>query len=280
MKKILSYGDSFVAPYLYDTTLGWVQLLSKKINLSVVNKAVRASSAEFCMKNFYNDIEKNTIKNGDIVIISLANPGRVHFTFQDQFPESASFYSSSLINYQDINLPKNKWLKENKEHLEWYLVNVDLDLININHSCYVHAIKNYAENFPDITVILLSGWKLEKQFPLGILPPNFLYLKIPLMDISSQEIKDFSSYFYWVSDCIIDPRVNHFSNDNLEIFADLIFQSIKKLDISIITLDKFKKNIFPKKLTYDDYLRSVNNKDINYYNEVVNYFQKNNKTRY
>jgi hypothetical protein len=36
------------------------------------------------MKTFYNDIENNNINNGDIIILSLANPGRVHFDFQNQ----------------------------------------------------------------------------------------------------------------------------------------------------------------------------------------------------
>jgi hypothetical protein len=273
MKKILVYGDSFVAPYLYNHNLGWIQLLSKKLNLSEVNNAVRASSAEFCMKMFYNDIENNKINNGDIIILSLANPGRIHLEFQNTFPESASFYNAQLINYQDLDSPKNLWLKENKEHLDWYLTQMDLELININHSCYVHAIKNCADNYPDSVIILLSGWKLEKEIPLTNIPKNFLHLKIPLMDISNQEINN-SSYFHWVSNCITDPRINHFSNGNLKIFTDLIYQSIIELDISVVTLDKFKKNIFPKVLTYEDYMHYIDQGDLTYFNEIVDNFKK------
>jgi len=270
----MAYGDSFVAPYLFDRSLGWVQLLSEKLNLEVVNKAVRASSAEFCMKTVYNDIENNNINNGDIIILSLANPGRVHFEFQNQFPESATFYSSMLIEYQDLSLPRNIWLKENKNHLEWYLTQMDLDLININHSCYVHAIKNCAENFPDSVIILLSGWKLEKEIPLTNIPKNFLYLKTPLMDISGSEINDFVSYLQWVRNSITDPRVNHFSNHNLKVFADLIYESIEQLDIGIVSLDKFEKNIFPQSLTYENYMHHVNQGNLNYFDEIAENFNK------
>jgi len=274
MKKIMAYGDSFVAPYLFNRDLGWVRLLSEKLNLSVVNKAVRASSAEFCMKTFCNDIENDKINNGDIIILSLANPGRIHFEFQNQFPESATFYSAKLIDYQNVDLSKNGWLKENKLHLEWYLTQIDLELININHSCYIHAIKNCAENFPDSVIVLLSGWKLEKEIPLTNTPKNFLHLKIPLMDISGQEINNFTSYFDWVTHCLTDPRVNHFSNDNLKIFTDLIYQSINELNMNVVTSDKFKKNIFPEVLTYEDYVHHVNQGDLNYFHGIVENFNK------
>jgi len=274
MKKILAYGDSFVAPYLFNRDLGWVRLLSEKLNLEVVNKAVRASSAEFCMKTFVDDIENNKINNGDIIILSLANPGRVHLEFQNTFPESATFYSSKLIEIQDLSLSKNAWLKENKHHLEWYLTEMDLGLININHSCYVHAIKNCADNYPDSVILLMSGWKLEKEIPLTNLPKNFLYLKTPLMDISGQEINNFSSYFHWIRNCLTDPRVNHFSNHNLKIFADLIYQSINELDISVVTLDKFKKDIFPKVLTYEDYMHYIDQGDLTYFSGIVENFKK------
>jgi hypothetical protein len=275
MKRIVSYGDSFVAPHLYDAKLGWLRTLSKKMNLPVLNKAVRASSAEYCMVNFYNDINKNKIKNGDVIILSLANPGRVHFEHQNHYPETASLYSSVLINNIDSDLPRHKWLKESKEHLKWYLTNVDMDLLSINHSCYMHAIRNCAENFPESVVILLSGWTLEKQIPLPTTnPPNFLHIDVPLMEIANREIQDCSSYWDWVSDCVTDPRVNHFSNQNLEIFADLLFESIDKLDAGIITLDKFKKNIFPKKLTYEAYLSHVEQGDLNHFYRIVENFQR------
>jgi len=275
MKRILSYGDSYIAPHQHDAKLGWLRLLSKKMNLPVFNKAVRASSAEFCMSNFYNDISDNKIKNGDVIILSLSNPGRVHFEFQKQYPESASLYAPMFIDLIDENLPRHKWLKENKEHLKWYLTNVDLDLININHSCYMHAIRNCAELFPDSIVVLMGGWALEKAIPLPKqAPSNFLHVTLPLNDISESEIKNCSSYIEWVRSCGSDPRVNHFSNQNLEIFANLIYQAIEKRDTSDITINKFEKNIFSKKLTYEDYLLHVDKGDLNYNYRIVENFQK------
>jgi hypothetical protein len=52
-----------------------------------------------------------------------------------------------------------------------------------------------------------------------------------------------------------------------------LFELLKE-GSTIVTLDKFEKNIFPQSLTYEDYMHHVNQGDLTYFVEIVENFNK------
>jgi hypothetical protein len=267
-KRAMVYGDSFVAPWHgLSEEHCWVNRLVKNNNIHVTNKAVRSSSAEYAIKLFYQDLTSNTLQGDELIVISLAHPGRLHLQYQNEYPNTASLYS------MDNKIDKHEWFIENKEHLKWYLTNVDDDLLAINHASYVHVLNDYALANPSCKILLMSGWPLMINFPITY-ADNLLKVNLPLMQISELEIKSPLTYSDWTANTRIDPRINHMSNQNLSIFVNLISNAMQTNDTSFIGLDKFAGDIFTEPLIYENYRKFVDTGILTESNKILKRFDK------
>ena len=125
------------------------------------------------LKSFLNDYHSNFIDYKDIVIFVLSTPGRMHFEFQNSRPDTASKY---------LHGSTDEWYKNNKKFIEWWMLNIDVSIENINHDCYIHALKTFAELQPETKVILLANSDHDpsgkNKLPLGNIPNNFFWLGI------------------------------------------------------------------------------------------------------
>lgn len=251
MTKVLVYGDSFADDAC---TIGnsWTSLLSKKLNVPQVNRAVSGGSSQYAMKSFLNDYHSNFIDYKDIVIFVLSTPGRMHFEFQNSRPDTASKY---------LHGSTDEWYKNNKKFIEWWMLNIDVSIENINHDCYIHALKTFAELRPETKVILLANLDHDpsgkNKLPLGNIPSNFFKPNILLNEISENEIVGKLKYNEWTRVTGYDPRINHLSNPNLDILSDKIFEIINTNSIDNVKYEHFKSNIFELITTKHQYLKYI-----------------------
>jgi hypothetical protein len=252
MKHIRVYGDSFAAKTLAEG-LCWPELLAQQLDLPVIMNAVSGSSTEYAIKRLISDIDSI---NNDIVIFVTSTPGRLHFKHQhDNRPETAAQYlhSDPLSNGND-----HKWYYQNKTHIEWWMVNCDNQLNQINHESYLHLLRSIARSKPDSIFIVLPNSDHRMHIDPGSNPPNFLITQTYLNRVSQNElVKEFPEYQDWIRYSKFDFRINHLSQPNLKILTSLVFDAIKSGDMSNITYDRFDTHFLSPVTSVDDYLRYV-----------------------
>jgi hypothetical protein len=212
MTKLFVYGDSFASLSYGPDNVAWTSLLANKLYASIHNCAIDGGSTENAMLKLTCDIQKNAIEDGDVIVFILSTDGRLHFQFQKQRPETACPY----IHDVDTTDPKHQWYKENQEYIKWYITNYDPLLNEMNHECYVHFLRNFAERRPNVTVLVLANSKLYDTFPYVSTPSNFLKPPVSLIKMSDEEIQDKPSRKYeeWTKHTVYDTRFNHLSNPN------------------------------------------------------------------
>lgn len=253
---IYAYGDSFIAnrgdPNT-DLTDGWAVKLSKKLNTQLINRGVSGGSTENAALNFMNDLDLNLIQNDDIVIFQLSTPGRLHFKFQIDRPETASVYWHDIAPGD----PRHVWYYENKHHIQWYIRNHNENIGVMNHNAYIHTVRNFAENNPKIKVVLMQNTTLPQKIKLPATGNNFIEVPIDLDKISKNEYVRPFDFNEWNQFTKYDVRVNHFSNTNLNKMADLVFESLQTCRADNFSYDKFDQKIFDVILSKQDHDRYV-----------------------
>ena len=266
MKKLIVYGDSYVQEQ-QDKSLSWISLLANKLDLPIINRAIGGSSVEYSIKSFVKDKISKIILPNDIIIFVITSPGRQHLKYQVQYPSTASVfryetftpkYPTEHINYYNLN----------KNYIKWYEDNKDDDIFKLNALSYVHMLNSYAKSNPNNTFIILSMNTLLDFIDIPILD-NFIIPNISLKKISDNEFTYPINFTYFTKKIKIDPRYNHLTIPNVLILTDLVYKSIMDRDSSIITNDKFSKNILDRMfLTEKDYSYFIN-KGLLRYNQGV-----------
>ena len=261
MKTLRVYGDSFGAN-IDPNTRTWAIMLEKKLQIPLVNKAVGGGSTEYAALQFVNDVQNNIIGDDDIVIYIPSTKGRLHFDFQiSSRPETAAGYCHGPDTRPHID---NSWYYKSKEHIEWWMVNASHDIISMNFESYVHLISNVARSKPNATFIMLKHAPWDHHIPNIIHPDNFLIPPILFTNITTNEIIGGYKYMDFVEFTKYDPRANHLTIPNLEILAELVYETITTKSIEHFTMDKFKTNLIRKITTKDQYLEYVNQGYLDY----------------
>lgn len=253
MRTLRIYGDSFGA--IIQSVKSWTTMLQAKLQIPMVNKAVGGSSTEYAALQFVNDIQNNIIGDDDIIIYIPSTKGRLHFDFQiSKHPETASGYCHGPDTRPHID---NNWYYKSKEHIEWWMVNVSHEIISMNFESYTHVLSNVARSKPNTTFIILKNTGWDHHIPNIVHPTNFLIAPIFLNNISSNEIIGGYNYTDFVTFTKYDPRANHLTIPNLEILADLVYETINTQYIEHFTIDKFKTNLIKKITSKEQYLKYV-----------------------
>jgi hypothetical protein len=244
-RRIFVYGDSFAGNY--GPLMTWPKLVREKIGIPMTNRAVQGSSTEYAMLQFHKDIPK--IGVDDIVIFIMSNVGRLHFKRHATDPSSASGLAQHLGGV--VNL--DTWNLKNKEYLEWYLKNVDHDLINVNHACYINTLKEYARSETRRTILLFVNPTVTAEFPVTRAPENLLMPRIIPTGISQNEFIVKDHWPYILTTCHKDVRVNHLSQPNLDLLSTAVVESIKTRSTVAIDTAPYLTGIFKRIENLNDY---------------------------
>jgi hypothetical protein len=226
---IFIYGDSASASELDHIAPGWAKMLSDRLDFELLNRAVSGGSTENAFNNFTGDYLSSLFKDGDLIVFQFSTVGRLFLNHQTEFPRTASLY---LNPPKFLDKKEHRWYFENKEYLEWYVVNHNLRINDISQAAYKHVLKNLAESNPGVTIVILELDKKQIDFPLGNIPTNFFAPNFELHKVFSNEIKSRLQYFDWVKYTGWDPRINHMSIPNLIKVANLIYDLYtRRIDI-------------------------------------------------
>jgi hypothetical protein len=261
MKTLRVYGDSFGAN-IDPSIQTWAGMLKEKLQIPLVNKAVGGGSTEYAALQFVNDVQNNIIGEDDIIIYIPSTKGRLHFNFQiSSHPETAAGYCHGPDTRPHIN---NSWYHSSKEHIEWWMVNASHEIISMNFESYIHVLSNVARSKPNATFIILKHTDWDHYIPNIIHPANFLIPPILFTNITTREIVGGYNYMDFVEFTKFDPRANHLTIPNLEILADLVYETINTQSIAHFTIDKFKTNLIKKITNKEQYLEYVSQGYLDY----------------
>jgi hypothetical protein len=272
MKTIRVYGDSFAVDF--PGTLGWTNMLQDALQLPLINRAVSSSCTEYAIKIFVDDVENERIDD-DIIIIVTSSLGRLNFFYQlDEAPGTANLYTNTPPLYGN-----HDWYWKNKDHIEWWMVNLDRKMQAITFESYVQLLKNFAVSKPNCTVMVLHAFDYGYNQDIFNTPSpkNFIRPNVCLMNISKLEagfdvnsMFDFARFTKFTGHEI---RANHLTNPNLRILTDLIVEAISTGSVDNFTYDKFRTNIIGIIKNKDEYLDYVNKGIIPLQNFILNNFK-------
>ena len=255
------YGDSYVAGW--HPFKSWIDVLADMRNTAVMSRAVSGGSSENAFKSLFKDSNcACPFQDGDVIVFAMSTIGRLHFKFQDSRPETASLYLHDLGRLED---PKNHiWYIENRDYIEWWMVNMDHEVLSANCEGYIAYVKELAVNYPRCTFVLLENSMryLDPNYnPQSLLhrnPENFLRPNIFLDHIARGEfVNPNMPYYEWTKYTGYDTRVNHLSKPNLNTLATLVNEAINTKTTEHITMDKFKSRFLEQIKTTDDYQRYI-----------------------
>lgn len=249
-RKIIVYGDSYAEQY--DLTYkSWSTILSEKMNLPLLNRAVNGSSIEYSIKYFIKDALSKIIENNDIIIFIFTIVGRQHLKYQTKFPKTASTFAYGKFG-KGFNPEHIKYYKDNENYIKWFEDNKDFAIYKINASSYLHMLNNYARNNINNTFMILYVDELTYYIDVPKLD-NFLISDIKLGDISNSEFSSNIHFNSFTKKIGFDPRYNHLSVPNTIIFSNLIYKALKNKEP--INYNNFIKNILDRDIiTENDYI--------------------------
>ena len=263
MTTLRVYGDSFGAMHFPSD---WPRILSKKLDVPIMNKAVHGGSTEYAILKFVEVVQSNNIADNDIIIFIPSTKGRLHFDFQiSQRPESAARYCHGPDNRPGID---NTWYHRSKDHIEWWMANWSDKILSINFESYIHLISNVARSKPNAIFLVLTHIAWNCNLPGVTHPTNLLIPPIQFTEITTNEIIGGYEYQNFVEFTKYDPRVNHMTIPNLIITADLAYGSITTRSVVNFTMDKFETNLIKKITSEKQYLEYIQQGYL-YYNEEM-----------
>lgn len=221
---IFIYGSSWCIkrhqPY------AWYNLLQKYYKCEVKNYSFSGVSFEWCFSKI--DRTKYHWQSGDIVL--FGEPHIIRKWFFKRYPGIAE---------EDKVLRSTRLSDEDKQFaLRWKHKYVNMDLEHLQLKAH-YSLMNQSLREKNIKCYVMQGWERP---PLENLS-NIRFSKgITLADISNQEDVNNIGNAIWDD---LDPRVNHFCQDNHIIIAQQIIKAIKT-DSSIDLSVDFKRGFYER----------------------------------
>jgi hypothetical protein len=250
MNTLRIYGVNYAASLEFS----WTNMLAAKLDMKLDNKALDGSSTEYAIKQLLSDVRSDKIMPGDVIVYVPMHMGRLHFTHQNSVaPKTAALY---IHNSRNID-KSHTWYWDNQHHIEWWMNNVDRELLDINFESYIQLVRTLAQGMPNNTFIVLPAYKSTINIPKYTSSSNFLMPDIELFKVSEAELIDQLFDVTLMEFVRYDARTNHLTLPNQIILSDLLYESIVNLDVSNISYDCFQQQIMEKitnKRQYLDYV--------------------------
>ena len=250
MSTLRIYGVNYAA----SQELSWTKMLSSRLGMKLVNKALDGSSTEYAIKQLMSDVNDGVIIPGDVVMYIPMHMGRLHFKHQNLVaPKTAALYIHGSKNIDE----SHKWFWDNQHHIEWWMNNVDRELLDINFEAYIQLVRTLAEGMSDNVFVVLPVYGSKISMPTTTVPRNFLMPSVELFKVSEGELINQLFDVTLMEFVRYDARTNHLTIPNNVILSDVLYKSIVNLDVSNISYDCFRRRIIEKirnKKQYSDYI--------------------------
>lgn len=277
MKKLVCFGDSFIgSQWMMSKELDSIPIaiathLQNKLNIPIINYGILGSSIQYSLIKFLEYAKSPDYDPDDIIIFIITRKNRFYNQKLNLHVSAIGQMNTIINNYKrDIgeNLIRNNtelksvykkivYLEETQKYIEWAMMNFhDYNIDTVLLSC-LGLINTWTLSNPNKTVVLnsfdldLITWSHVPSFKQTA---NFLpiILQNGLYQYSEAEFIDkVSSSLDWHKEC----RVNHFSPENREIIADLLFKVLEYNDISMFDTRLIRSNLHND---FDDVIKKYN----------------------
>jgi len=262
MKNIRVYGDSYCsAPE--DSRKNWTSLLSKKLKVGEINRAVSGTSNAVIYTRLKEDIQHKKFSDSDTecIIVQFSTPGRYYNDYIiKKLPNACSLFSRA-DTIKEIAPSVRHYYEDNKEHIRWAMSECSLETESHHLEATLYWLKQYVSvKYPNIKIVVLFNWLYPEVVDTSLLTTtdNFICLdNFSLSDVSFNEIKGNKNLEDVQEFTLTDARINHFTLPNLEILADSIFNVMKTSDKSYFKYELFHKNNFGKIENKEQYNQMV-----------------------
>lgn len=250
MNSLRIYGVNYAASQEYS----WTNMLSSRLDMKLVNKALDGSSTEYAIKQLISDVKNGVIIPGDVVVYVPMHMGRLHFKHQNLVaPKTAALYIHGPKNIDE----SHTWYWNNQHHIEWWMNNVDRELLDINFEAYIQLVRTLAEGMSDNVFVVLPAYGSKISMPTTEVPRNFLMPSIELFKVSEAELINQLFDVTLMEFVKYDARTNHLIIPNQVILSRGLHESIINLDVSNISYDCFHDEIIEKITNKQQYLTYV-----------------------
>lgn len=295
IKTVRVFGDSYVAPeYTGNITgmmrQGVIARLSKKLGATTVrNYAAHGSCFEFSLKNLTFRLNSNEIKPGDLIIFCVTTSGRIankstcdiNVKEGQNFPQLAAGGSGLLHHdYTKENPKLNKgshfldtYAIENREGLLYTMLEKDTAVDNLQHFGMYCLLLGIAKANPENKFVIINvehRSRINNDWAPEI-PDNCIVYPLATSDNDQAEILwdaetlDFFKrkrhhalrYNTMIKYAGQDPRINHLTIPNSEVFVEHLYKGIKYWNFDHVKKEDFHKEYWDVPKTSEEYLKQI-----------------------
>lgn len=261
------YGDSYVADD--DEKPSWVFNIASKLKTNYQNNAISGSSTEYSIKKFIKDVDK--FLPNDIIIFCFSTVGRLSFEYiNNKLPNSSCAFSNDYKTN-----PHFEWFRKNEDYLKWFVMERDMQLLNINVEGYHCILRSFAMSNPDKILVILTNTDHQFRDIINLdCGSNYIRPNIQLNRISSNEFLDCNTYNEFTKYTRFDCRTNHLTEENRKILSDLIVRSINLRNVDEITYEKFQSRNISVIQNAKEYRRYVDRGTIPYKIQIDSWLRR------
>lgn len=258
MKKIVAFGDSFTN-YTWsnefikstdpdiDTDKFWVNEVARNLNLEILNYGSAGSSHTYAFHKFCEYYQSQDYDPEDVIIFQTSEMHSRSYTLDMPPHLGVSVSQKDNPGYHKL---EKKWIKNNVESYFWYMshtthAGLNFDLIQMLSFFQIWTEKNKTNKFIFLRGFLNYDPPIEKLN--SIIQPTSNFFPIisennSLFKISSQEFAN--EELMHIALQKIDKRINHLTEENRKILAQIILDMLATNSIEPFNKTKFIENIY------------------------------------
>lgn len=250
MKKLIGFGDSFIAPSSKDN---WLEKLGMLLDLPVVNYGASGSALNYSLIKFLEYIQSAEYDNTDVIVFITTEHSRIYC-------KGIKSYMNSFLGSPTVNRFQQEdkdWINQNLEHVLWITENYLTPELNFETINLICLLQEWANTNPTNVVVVKTAYDLDLSLSgklKNIIIPTSNFLPIidhPVNQIQQNEFVNMDCYIKTVTKR--DPRINHLSERNREVISKLIFDVISNCSIEYYDKSKFHSHFINSDISSKQY---------------------------
>jgi hypothetical protein len=248
MKKIVGFGDSFIAPRRDN----WLATVGEILNLPVLNYGISGSSLSYSMVAFADYTVSAEYDPEDIIIFVPTEDSRI-YTDDMPNPDMGMFYKWPHL-YGDL-----EWVNENLEGSLWHVKKVLDPKINFEMIKTLCFFQLWAMTHPNTVLVksIYYSYSRSKDFMSQLFSTeNFLLINDhPLHELSVSEFSDHRLFLDAIK--TRDIRTNHLCKENRNTLARLLANVISSNSIEEYDASQFVTGVFDSDIKSEKFAQII-----------------------